>query len=253
MGLVSLTLGSCLAGCSDSAGPNAAHDQRTVEFASAAVPFSSGVKEAPTAFRARIEEFVLDPISGSDFVTGRRVVALTVLETYRGSPLTGDRVFVWYGTQLSEGTSAHGEPDLVEPPAVGSEVLVLGSESELPSLGKVVVPLDIVGLAPVVDGQILARSAAGGNAERMPLPDIEKQLRRPAAPAPQPEGNESRDGAPAMSPSRLPSSPPAPDQSELTDVADFEKMLTDLNMTAEQFMSLPPDEQERLVAEHIPG
>jgi hypothetical protein len=154
-----------------------------VDFPSAGIPLDRAVAEAPVALDVVVEELKVEPIEPppngpAPLATGRRMAVLRVIGTLRGQIGTGDRVMLWYGTELPTGVQTSGSQDLVLTPELNARYVVVGDRSELPSDSPVVVPVEGTGLIQV-DAQ--GTTATVGDV-KYSLEDLLSQLRKPAVP-----------------------------------------------------------------------
>jgi hypothetical protein len=147
------------------------------------VPLDRAVAEAPVALDAIVEELQVEPIElpadgPAPLATGRRIAVLRVTSTLRGNIRAGDRVLLWYGTELPEGVQASGSQDLVPTPEVNARYVVVGDHSGLPSEVPVLVPVERTGLIHV-DAQ--GSTATVGDVA-YGLNDLLSRLKQPAVP-----------------------------------------------------------------------
>jgi len=226
--------------------------ERSVSFVSAEVPLSVAVTEAQVAVSGTPTRYFVDPIDDSDFVSGRKLVMFEVSTVYRGDLRPGDTIAVWYGSELRNGVEAEEGGDLVVVPKVDTEVLLLASQGVLDTIGPVFLPVEGSGMARITNGRVKAGSTEGLRATDVSLLSLEPILRTPAV-DPDPGGSPADPSLP--DPGTLPREPqPAPDRTNGADSdPEFYQMLTDLDLSMDEFMQLPGDEQQQLADQYGVG
>lgn len=143
-----------------------------------------------------------------------------------------------------------GSPNTVELPDLGAEVIVLGEYSDVPDVGPVIVPLSVTGVLEVRGDVALVPSGDGADPAELSVSAIRATLEIPA-PVVEPNLTGEYD-RPSVD---LPSEPPPQEPSGPQDAYQlaYQAMLEDLGLSEDEFMSLPPDEQQRLADQYLPS
>jgi formylmethanofuran dehydrogenase subunit D len=123
--------------------------------------------EAPIVFSGVVRRVVEDPIDGDDVAKARRIAEIEVTANHRGLLEPGDVARLWFGTSTRSGVEIAGGADVVVVPDVGSPVVVMAHEADLPDAGPLYLPIGGIGLAIVEDDSVVvpARDDVEGSFE----------------------------------------------------------------------------------------